>query len=148
PVHLQLLPTPAHAPAELPERRVLPRGVGREPPGAVGPPVVGEVEGPDLVPVVEGARAQGVGVVPAVPELPRPELLRLPAEVRLLRLAEPEGPVAQELGVPLGQAELPGDPGAAELPLPPIPAAVHGPVPGERGAVLAQEEGLYTLRRP
>ena len=93
-------------------------------------------------------RADLVGIIPAMPELAGAELPGLPAQVRLLHLADPEGPVAEELGVPLGEAELPGHPRAAERPLALVPAAVHGPVPGERGAVLAGEDGLDARRRP
>ena len=83
-----------------------------------------------------------------MPELAGPELLGLPAQVRLLRLADLEGPVAEELRVPLGQAELPRHLRAAELPLALVPAAVHRPVPGERRAVFAREDRLHALGRP
>src|SRR5262249_43894414 len=42
PIGLQLFPLPARPGPGLPEGRVLPRGVGGQTPGAVGPPVVGE----------------------------------------------------------------------------------------------------------
>ena len=117
PVDLEVLAAPVDAVAQLPEVAVFPGRVGRHAPGAEGAPVVGQVHGEDRVPLVESARAQVVGVVPAVPEVAGPELLGLPAQVRLLRLADLEGPVAEELRVPLGQAELPRHRRAAERPL-------------------------------
>src|SRR5262249_17981712 len=132
PVHLELFAHPVHAVAQPPEDRGFPRRVGGQSPGAVGAPVVRDVPGEYLLSFGEVARSPGVGVVPAVPEVAGPELARLPAEVLLLPLADLEGPVAKELGVPLGQAELPGHPGAAKRTFALVPAAVHRPVPGER----------------
>jgi hypothetical protein len=114
----------------------------------VGTPVVREVPGEHLLPVVEGARPHRVWVIPAVPQSAGPELFRLPAEVLFLRLAHPVGSVPEELGVPLGEAELPGHPGAAPLAPTLVPTAVHRPVPGERHAILTREDRLDALRRP
>src|SRR5262249_2399615 len=83
PVHLQFLAPTIDAGPGLPVRGVLPRGIGRESPGAMSSPVVGDVPGEDLLPVVELARPDLSGVVPAVPEVPLPKLVGLPAEVAL-----------------------------------------------------------------
>ena len=55
---------------------------------------------------------------------------------------------AEELGVPLRQAILPRHGRAAELARAVVPAAVHGPVPAERRAVLDQKHRLHPDRRP
>ena len=75
-----------------------------------------------------------------MPEVAFPELLRLPAQVRLFGLAGRERAVAEELRVPFGQTEFPRHRGAAELPLAVVPPAVHRPVPRERRSVLAEEQ--------
>src|SRR5439155_20344263 len=105
PVHFQILPPPLGAGSRLPERRVLPRRVGGETPGAVGAPVVGQVAREDVLPVVELARPHRDRVIPPVPEIPLLELSGFPAEVPLLGVADAVGPVAEELGVPLGRTE-------------------------------------------
>src|SRR5207244_3810431 len=125
--------------AEPPEDLVLPGRGRRDAPGAIGAPVIGEVAGEDWVPLLEDTGAEGVGIIPAMPELAVAELRRLPAQVRLLRLADPEGAVPEELGIPFREAEFPGHDRAPELPLAVIPPAVHRPVPGERDAILNQE---------
>src|SRR5262249_24566209 len=103
PVHPEFLACPVRSLARLPEGGIFPRRIGGNPRGAVGTPVVRDVPCEHLLPLVEGARAYLVRVVPAVPEVAGPELLRLPAEVLFLRLAHPVGPVSEEFGVPLGE---------------------------------------------
>src|SRR5437016_831534 len=96
PVHPKLLAPLIDALARLPEDRVFPWRGRRHPPGAVGAPVVGEIHGEHGVALVEGLRSQRIGIIPAVPELAGPELRRLPAQVRLLRLADPVSRVPEE----------------------------------------------------
>src|SRR5258708_2134733 len=96
----------------------------------------------------EARRADFDGVVPAMPGFGREELRGLPAKVGLLGIAEGICAIAEELGVPFGVAEFPGDGGAAELPVAVEPAAIHRPVPGKRCAVLAEEERLDASRCP
>src|SRR5262249_11924351 len=137
PVDGQVLARAVDARAEPPEVVVLPGGGRRDPPRAEGAEVVREVASDDLVAVVAHLGADLVGIVPAVPDLPLAALAGLPAQVLLLHLGDAVGAVPQELGVPFGQAEFPGDAGTAERALAPVPSAVHRPVPRERGAVLA-----------
>src|SRR5262249_15205837 len=73
PVYLEFLAPPVRSVARLPEGRVFPRGVRGDPPGSVGAPVVRDVPGEDLLPVVEVARPHGARVIPAVPEVAGPE---------------------------------------------------------------------------
>src|SRR2546430_17603073 len=87
-------------------------------------------------------------IIPAVPDLTRAELRRLPAEVCFLCVAHGERAVTQELSVPFGVAKFPGDGGAAEFPFAVEPAAVHRPVPRKRRAVFTQEERLEACRCP
>src|SRR5262249_50206963 len=144
PVHLEILASPLHALAQFPEGLVFPRRVRGQPPGAMGAPVVGDVPGENLLPLIEVSGSHGVRVIPAMPEIAGAELPGLPAEVLLLPLADSEGLIAEELGIPLGEAKLPRHSGAAEGPLPLVPATVHCPVPGEGYAVLAQEDRFHS----
>src|SRR5262245_63432663 len=110
----------------------------------MGAPVVGDVPGENLLPLIEVSGSHGVRVIPAMPEIAGAELPGLPAEVLLLPLADSEGLIAEELGIPLGEAKLPRHSGAAEGPLPLVPATVHCTVPGEGYAVLAQEDRFHS----
>ena len=148
PVHLERHAAAIDPVARDPEAPVLPRRVGRHPPGAERAPVVHRVHPRDLVAIVEDLRVHIVGVVPPLPEATRSELLGLPPDVLLLHLGEPIDPVSQELCAPLRQAELPRDLRAAEGSLPLVPSPVHRPIPHEGRPVLAQEHRLHALRGP
>src|SRR5262249_8949684 len=145
PIDRQFPPAAVDPGARFPEDRVFPGRNCRDAPGAEGAPVVGEVAGEDRIPLGKDLRAEGIGIIPAVPEAAGPELLGLPPEFLLLHRANAVGPIAEELRVPLRQAEFPGHSSAAELALAAVPAPVHGAVPGERHAVFAEEERLHTL---
>src|SRR5947209_7644018 len=83
-----------------------------------------------------------------MPGISRAELGGFPAQILLLFFLDSVSAVAEELGVPLREAELPRNLPAAPLALALVPAAVHRPVPGEWRTVFAQEDGLDTLVRP
>src|SRR5205807_1252266 len=87
-------------------------------------------------------------VIPAMPQVAGPKLTGLPAQVALLGLCDLEDAVAEELGVPLRQAELPGHAGTAKVPDILVPAAIHRPIPRARHAKLAGEDWLHALRGP
>src|SRR5439155_12580735 len=101
PVHRERLSALLGAVPKPPEDLVFPGRGRRDAPGAIGAPVVGEVAGEDRVALLEDTGTEGVGGIPAVPELAGTELRGFPAQVRLLRLADPEGAGPEELGVPL-----------------------------------------------
>src|SRR5207247_10867352 len=98
-LHRELRAAPVDAITRRPEDRVLPRRDRRHSPGAERPPVVGDIPGEYRVPLVEGARSEGLGVIPAVPKLAGPELLGFPAQVLLLHRADLVRLVADELSV-------------------------------------------------
>src|SRR5437899_6964598 len=87
-------------------------------------------------------------VIPSLPEVAGPELPSLPAEVLLLRFADLEGPIPEELRIPFGEAELPRHLGAPEGPFALVPAAVHRPVPGKWHSVLTEKDWLHPLACP
>src|SRR2546425_7301564 len=87
-------------------------------------------------------------IIPAMPAFPGAELPGFPPQVRGFGLADLKSAVAEELRVPFGETELPRHDGAAPFALPLVPAAIHRPVPGERRAVFAGEQGLHALVRP
>ncbi len=120
----------------------------RHAPGPVGPQVFSQVHADHRMPVIKLRRSHLVRIIPALPETARSNLPGLPAQVGLLQIADLKGPVAQELRVPLGHAQLPRHAGTAEGAFAQVPAAVHGPVPGERCSVLAEEHGFRPLLRP
>ena len=137
-----------HAGTQLPKHVMLPRRDRGHAPAAKGPPVVRQVLGQDGIAFVKVAGAQLVRIVPAMPQPPAAELVGLPPQVSPLLFADPIRRVTEELGVPFRQAEFPRHGGAAELATALKPAAVHGPIPGERGPVLAGEKRLHPDRRP
>src|SRR3954465_11024073 len=117
-------------------------------PTAEGAPIVGEIFREDRITFGESRRTDRIGIIPTVPKITFAKLLRFPAEIGFFRLADLIGAIANELGVPFRHAEFPGHFGAAELALAFVPAAVHGPIPGERRAVFAHKGGLHTVGRP
>src|SRR5690349_14620701 len=113
---------------------VLPRRIAGDAPGSKRAPVLRDIAGEDRVALVEPIGPNLEWVIPAMPEVAGPELFGFPAQVGFFGFARLKGGVTEELGVPLADTEFPGNFGAAEFALALVPAAIHGPVPCERGA--------------
>src|SRR5262249_37804695 len=148
PVDFERLPALIHSGAQLPVVPVLPRRNAGHTPGAIRPPVVVQIQGENRIPFVEPVRADGTRVIPTMPHLALAKLPGLATEIRLFRLADLKGAIAQELGVPFGETEFPRHPGAAPLALALVPTAVHRPVPRERRAVFAGKRRLDAVGGP
>src|SRR5262249_654530 len=110
---------------------MLPRRYGQHAPRPKRPKVIHQIRGKDRIPLVERLRSEIPRIVPAKPDVPGPQLLRLPPQVRLFRVTDLVRGVADELRIPLRDAELPWRLRASPVPLPFVPAAIHGPVPTE-----------------
>src|SRR5262249_23603227 len=107
PIHVQLLPASINAVAEFPEVFELPRRNARHTPGPVGAPVVVNVPGEHRIALVESFRADGIRIIPSMPHIAGPVLSSFPAQVLLLGFTDLVGGIAEELRVPLCEAEFP-----------------------------------------
>src|SRR5262249_54877400 len=96
PVGAEFASSRLRARLELPVDVMLPRRIRGQSQRAKGAPVVRDVAGEDLGAFVEIARADMVLIIPAVPEVARPELPGLEAQVLLLALADLVGAIALE----------------------------------------------------
>src|SRR4051812_47113133 len=83
-----------------------------------------------------------------MPEVPSAKLFCFPTQIRLLSVADGISAITEELRVPFGETEFPGNFGAAEFPLALVPTAIHGPIPRERRAEFAEKCRLHSLSRP